>query len=319
MKAEISILIPLYNEAECVVPLLQKLSSVMDSLGRSYEVIVVDDGSTDGSAAMLDEALSSYGNLRVVVFRRNYGQTSALSAAIANSTGDILIPMDADMQNDPSDIPSLLGKLEEGFDVVSGWRRRREDAFLTRIFPSRIANFFISMISGVKLHDYGCSLKAYRREVLDDVDLIGEMHRFIPVLASWKGAKVAEIEVAHHPRTSGRSKYGLGRTFKVILDLLTLKFLGSFVTKPIYVFGGSGFGLISVSGLIAAFTLYQKFFQDAYVHRNPLFVVAVFFALVGLQLIMIGLLGEVLTRIYFQSSGKKPYVVKEIKGPGQDD
>lgn len=318
MKAEISILIPLFNEAGSIDPLLEKLSSVMDSLGRSYEVIIVDDGSTDGSAAKLDEALPKHPNLRVVVFRRNYGQTSALSAAIANSSGDILIPMDADMQNDPSDIPSLLCTLEKGYDVVSGWRRRREDPFLTRIIPSRIANFFISVISGVKLHDYGCSLKAYRREVLDEVDLIGEMHRFIPVLASWKGARVAEIEVAHHPRTSGRSKYGLGRTFKVILDLLTLKFLGSFVTKPIYVFGGSGFGLISVSGLIAAFTLYQKFYQDAYVHRNPLFVVAVFFALVGLQLIMIGLLGEVLTRIYFQSSGKKTYVVKEIKGPGKD-
>ncbi len=200
---------------------------------------------------------------------------------------------------------------------MSGWRRSREDPFLTRTLPSKIANFFISLISGVKLHDYGCTLKAYRKEVLDEVDLIGEMHRFIPVLASWKGAKVAELEVSHHPRTAGRSKYGLGRTFKVILDLLTLKFLGSFLTKPIYVFGGSGFGLISISGLVAAFTLYQKFIQGFYVHRNPLFVVAVFFALAGLQLIMIGLLGEVLARIYFQSSGKKPYVIKQIKGPAQ--
>jgi len=318
MKKDLSILIPLFNEEECVEPLLEKLSAVLSSLGKSSEIVVVDDGSTDTGPAKLEAARSKYPNLKVVTFRRNYGQTSALSAAIANSSGAILIPMDADMQNDPADIPRLLDKLEKGFDVVSGWRRRREDAFLTRTLPSRIANFMISVISGVKLHDYGCTLKAYRREVLDEVDLIGEMHRFIPVLASWKGAKVAEMEVAHHPRKAGRSKYGLGRTFKVILDLLTLKFLGSFVTKPIYAFGGSGFGLIFVSGLVAAFTLYQKFEQGAYVHRNPLFVVSVFFALAGLQLIMIGLLGEVLARIYFQSSGKKPYVVKEIKGPDED-
>ncbi|HNQ79144.1 MAG TPA: glycosyltransferase family 2 protein [Acidobacteriota bacterium] len=317
MKADVSILIPLFNEKDCVEPLLEKLSSVLPSLGGRAEIVIVDDGSTDGSGEKLDAALKIMDNLKVVTFRRNYGQTSALSAAIANSSGEILIPMDADLQNDPEDIPRLLEKLEEGFDVVSGWRRRREDPFLTRTLPSKIANFFISLISGVKLHDYGCTLKAYRKEVLDEVDLIGEMHRFIPVLASWKGAKVAELEVSHHPRTAGRSKYGLGRTFKVILDLLTLKFLGSFLTKPIYVFGGSGFGLISISGLVAAFTLYQKFIQGFYVHRNPLFVVAVFFALAGLQLIMIGLLGEVLARIYFQSSGKKPYVIKQIKGPAQ--
>lgn len=317
MKAGVSILIPLFNEKDCVEPLLEKLSSVLPSLGGRAEIVIVDDGSTDGSGDKLDAALKRMDNLKVVTFRRNYGQTSALSAAIANSSGEILIPMDADLQNDPEDIPRLLEKLEEGFDVVSGWRRRREDPFLTRTFPSKIANFFISLISGVKLHDYGCTLKAYRKEVLDEVDLIGEMHRFIPVLASWKGAKVAELEVSHHPRTAGRSKYGLGRTFKVVLDLLTLKFLGSFLTKPIYVFGGSGFGLISISGLVAAFTLYQKFIQGFYVHRNPLFVVAVFFALAGLQLIMIGLLGEVLARIYFQSSGKKPYVIKQIKGPAQ--
>ena len=317
MKADVSILIPLFNEKDCVEPLLEKLSSVLPSLGGRAEIVIVDDGSTDGSGEKLDAALKIMDNLKVVTFRRNYGQTSALSAAIANSSGEILIPMDADLQNDPEDIPRLLEKLEEGFDVVSGWRRRREDPFLTRTLPSKIANFFISLISGVKLHDYGCTLKAYRKEVLDEVDLIGEMHRFIPVLASWKGAKVAELEVSHHPRTAGRSKYGLGRTFKVILDLLTLKFLGSFLTKPIYVFGGSGFGLISISGLVAAFTLYQKFIQGFYVHRNPLFVVAVFFALAGLQLIMIGLLGEILARIYFQSSGKKPYVIKQIKGPAQ--
>jgi glycosyltransferase involved in cell wall biosynthesis len=313
MKADVSLLIPLYNEEACVEALIDKIYSVLGKLDKSCEVIIVNDGSTDRSAQNLETALNKFPNLKVVTFRRNYGQTSALAAAIANSSGRILVPLDADLQNDPEDIPALLNKLEEGFDVVSGWRKQREDTFLTRILPSKIANFFISIISGVKLHDYGCTLKAYRREVLDEVELLGEMHRFIPVLASWKGARVTEMEVAHHPRKAGKSKYGLGRTLKVILDLITLKFLGSFLTKPIYVFGGSGFALMAISFFVAMFTLYQKIAQGSYVHRNPLFVIAIFFGLAGLQLVMIGLLGEVLSRIYFQTSNKKPYVVKEIR------
>lgn len=313
MLDKISVLIPLYNEKNCIEPLLDKLTQVMKKLEKNYEIIIVDDGSDDGSDEKLDEAINKYDNLKIIRFRKNYGQTAALSAAIAECSGSIIVPMDADLQNDPEDIPKLLKKLEEGFDVVSGWRRKRKDNFFTKVIPSKIANFLVSLISGVKLHDYGCSLKAYKKEVLDEFDLIGEMHRFIPILASWKGAKVTEIEVVHHQRKIGKSKYNLTRTFKVVLDLMTLKFLGSFLTKPIYAFGGSGFGLIFISFLIALFTLYQKFHDNVYVHRNPLFVVAVFFALAGLQLIMIGLLGEVLTRIYFQSSKRKPYSIKEIK------
>lgn len=311
--SKISILIPLYNERECIQLLLKSIYDVVGKLKEEYEIVIVNDGSNDGSEEELNKAIKEYPNLKVVNFRKNYGQTAALAAAIAESCGSVLIPMDADLQNDPKDIPRLLEKLEEGYDVVSGWRRKREDNFLTRILPSKMANFLISVISGVKLHDYGCTLKAYRREVLDDIDLMGEMHRFIPILASWKGAKVAELEVVHHPRKIGKSKYNLTRTFKVILDLMTLKFLGSFLTKPIHAFGGSGLGLIFISGLIALFTLYQKFFKGTYVHRNPLFVVAVFFSLAGIQLIMIGLLGEVLSRIYFQSSKRKPYSIKDIK------
>lgn len=317
MTKEISVLIPLYNEEARVEELLEKTVAVLKDLQKNYEIIIVDDGSTDDSAKKLTEALKKFQNVKVVTFRRNYGQTSALSAAISVSAGKILVPLDADLQNDPEDIPKLIKRLEEGFDVVSGWRKKREDPFWTRILPSKIANFCISVISGVKLHDYGCTLKAYRREVLDEVDLIGEMHRFIPILASWKGAKVAEEEVKHHPRKAGKSKYGLGRTFKVLLDLITLKFLGSFLTKPIYAFGGSGFALMAISLFIAAFTLYQKLAQGTYVHRNPLFVIAVFFGLAGLQMLMMGLLGEVLSRIYFQSSNKKPYVIKETRSSDQ--
>lgn len=309
----ISLLIPLYNEKENVSILFEKVYMVLKQLNKDYEVVVVNDGSDDGSEEELNKMAEIYPNLKIVHFRKNYGQTSALSAAVALSNGDVLIPMDADLQNDPEDIPKLLKKIEEGYDCVSGWRKERKDNFFTRIVPSILANKIISIVSKVKLHDYGCTLKAYKREVLDEIELIGEMHRFIPILASWKGAKVTEIEVNHHPRKMGKSKYGLSRVFKVVLDLMTLKFLGSFLTKPIHAFGGSGFGLIFISFLIALFTLYQKLHDKVYVHRNPLFVVAVFFTIAGIQLIMIGLLGEVLSRIYFQSSNRKPYSIKEIK------
>jgi glycosyltransferase involved in cell wall biosynthesis len=310
---KISVLIPLYNERENIPLLFEKAYLVLNRLNKDYEVVAVNDGSNDGSEEELNKIAKKYPNLKIVHFRKNYGQTSALSAAVALSNGDILIPMDADLQNDPEDIPKLIDKIEEGYDCVSGWRKKRKDNFLTRRLPSIVANKIISIVSGVKLHDYGCTLKAYKREVLDEIELIGEMHRFIPILASWKGAKVTEIEVSHHPRKMGKSKYGLSRTFKVVLDLMTLKFLGSFLTKPIHAFGGSGLGLIFISGLIFLFTLYQKFFQGAYVHRNPLFVIAVFFSIAGIQFIMIGLLGEVLSRIYFQSSDRKPYAIKEIR------
>ena len=309
---EISLMVPLYNEEGNVVPLLDRIAEVMGPLGRTYEVVLVDDGSTDRTVPLLKEAVGRRPHLRAVFFRRNSGQTAALAAAIDHSLGDILIPLDGDLQNDPADIPALLAKLEEGFDVVSGWRRNRKDAFLTRTLPSKIANGLISFISGVKLHDYGCTLKAYRREVLKPVVLVGEMHRFIPILASWQGARVAEVVVTHHPRVSGKSKYGLMRTFKVVLDLLTIKFLGSFLTKPIYAFGGTGVALGMLSLALALYTLYEKVVEGVWVHRNPVFLVAIFFALAGLQLIMMGLLGELLIRIYFASSRTTPYVVREV-------
>lgn len=311
-KPDLSLLVPLYNEEANVAPLLEAIKDAMASLPRSYEVVLVDDGSSDQTPRLLREAASKDARLRVILLRRNFGQTAALAAAIAHAEADVLCPLDADLQNDPNDIPKLLAKLDEGYDVASGWRRRRKDPFFTRILPSRIANGLISFISGVHLHDYGCSLKAYRREVLENVNLVGEMHRFVPILASWQGARVAEVEVNHRPRVAGKSKYGIGRTFKVVLDLITIKFMGSFLTKPIYVFGGAGAGLGFLSALLACYTLWQKLAYGVWVHRNPLFLVAIFFGLVGVQLIMMGLLGELLTRVYFAATKTAPYVVREV-------
>ncbi len=311
-RPELSLLVPLYNEEENLEPLLDRIQEEMARLGRSYEVVLVDDGSGDGTVAGLKRAVAQRPHLRVVLLRRNSGQTAALAAAIEHSRGAVLVPLDGDLQNDPADIPKLVSKLDEGFDVASGWRRHRRDPFFTRILPSKIANGLISLISGVKLHDYGCTLKAYRREVLAPVVLLGEMHRFIPILATWQGARVAEVEVTHHPRVAGKSKYGLGRTLKVVLDLLTIKFMGSFLTKPIYAFGGAGVGLWLLSALLAAYTLWQKLAYGVWVHNNPLLLVGIFIALVGMQLIMMGLLGELLIRIYFASSGTTPYVIREV-------
>jgi glycosyltransferase involved in cell wall biosynthesis len=309
---ELSLLIPLYNEEGNLEPLLDRVEEVMTAVGKSYEVVLVDDGSTDRTVDLLRKAVATRPNLRALFFRRNSGQTAALAAAIDSSRGDILIPLDGDLQNDPADIPHLLAKLDEGYDVVSGWRRNRQDPFLTRILPSRMANGLISFISGVKLHDYGCTLKAYRREVLKPIVLLGEMHRFIPILATWQGARVTEVEVTHHPRAAGKSKYGLGRTFKVVLDLLTIKFMGSFLTKPIYAFGGAGAGLLGLSFLMALYTLWEKIVDGVWVHRNPVFLIAIFFALAGMQLLVMGLLGELLIRIYFATSKTTPYVVREV-------
>lgn len=309
---DLSLLVPLFNEEENLGALLEAIASAAASMGKPYEVVLVDDGSTDATPRLLKEAARKDPHLRAVLLRRNFGQTAALAAAIAHARGPILVPLDGDLQNDPADIPLLLAKLEEGYDVASGWRRHRRDPFFTRVLPSRLANRLISTISGVPLHDYGCTLKAYRREVLLSTDLMGEMHRFIPILASWQGARVAEVPVAHHPRLRGKSKYGLGRTFKVVLDLMTLKFMGSFLTKPIYLFGGGGITMGILGALFAAWTLYRKLFDGIYVKDQPLFLVSIFFSLVGVQLVMLGLLGEVLSRVYFAASHTPPYVVREV-------
>jgi glycosyltransferase involved in cell wall biosynthesis len=308
---QISVVIPLFNEAENVHALLDELFLELAKLGRSYEVICVDDGSRDGTFAELATIAAKRRELRVIRFRLNFGQTAAMSAGIEAARGEVIIPMDGDLQNDPADIGRLLTKLDGGLDVVSGWRKDRKDREFARKLPSRIANRLISVISGVRLHDYGCSLKAYRRAVLSDVKLYGEMHRFIPIYARWQGARVGELEVNHRPRRSGRSKYGLSRTFKVVLDLMVVKFLASFATKPIYVFGG--FGLLSFACAAVAFlwALYYKLAGLKDFVQTPLPLLTVMFVLVGALSLLMGLLAELVVRTYYESQDKRPYLVAE--------
>lgn len=309
-RYELSIFLPVYNEEENLRPLHEKVTAAMAALGRSYEVIYVDDGSKDRSFQVLEAIANEDPRVKVVRFRRNYGQTAAMAAGIHAATGEILIPMDADMQNDPADIQNLLDKLEEGYDVVSGWRKDRKDNSFTRTLPSRVANWLISGISGVRLHDYGCSLKAYRREVLEDVQLYGEMHRFIPIYASWAGASVAEIPVTHHARVHGQSKYGLNRILKVALDLITVKFLSTYATKPIYVFGGAGFMSIFMAMLSGSYALYLKLAGLADFIQTPMPLLTVTLLILGVQLILMGLLAEIMVRTYHESQGKRIYQVK---------
>jgi glycosyltransferase involved in cell wall biosynthesis len=311
---QLSIVIPCYNEAETIdrlVSVLDKAVADLGTQGHDTELIVVDDGSSDTSFEKLERAAQGRPWLRIIRFRRNYGQTAALAAGFRAATGQVLIPMDADLQNDPSDIPRLLAKLDQGYDVVSGWRRERKDKMITRKIPSWIANWIIGHFLGLPLHDYGCTLKAYRREFLESVNLYGEMHRFIPVYAKWAGARVTELAVTHHPRREGRSKYGVLRTFKVLLDLATVKFLGDYSTKPLYLFGGLGFVLCSSGVVVAAFTLFQKLVEHIWVHRNPLLVIAVFLFMLGVQLIMLGLLAEIQIRTYHEASAKPTYLVRQ--------
>jgi glycosyltransferase involved in cell wall biosynthesis len=309
---QFSVIVPLYNEAENVTILLRELREVLEGVDRRWEVVFVDDGSTDGTTEALRTMALEDARIRTVVFRRNFGQTAALSAGFDNARGDIVISMDGDLQNDPRDIPRLLAKVDEGYDVVSGWRRKRHDAFVTRRLPSMAANWLIGRLTKVRIHDYGCTLKAYRRDVIENVKLYGEMHRFIPVYASWVGAKVLEIEVNHRARTHGKSKYGLLRIFKVILDLITVKFLGSYGTSPIYAFGGSGLILCMLGVLSAGFTIWEKIDRGTFVHRNPLILLAVFLFLLGTQSILIGLLAEISIRTYYESQNKPTYFVREI-------
>ncbi|MFH2006918.1 MAG: glycosyltransferase family 2 protein [bacterium] len=315
---DLSIVIPCYNEVESLPPLVEALDRFVadhQSRGGSVEVLVVDDGSTDGSPELVGGLAATRPHLRLIRLRRNFGQTAAMAAGFDHATGEVVVPMDADLQNDPADIPLLLERLDEGYDVVSGWRRRRQDFWLTRRLPSTIANWVIGRVGGLRLHDYGCTLKAYRRDVLQHVHLYGEMHRFIPLHAKWTGARVAEVEVSHHPRRQGRSKYGLGRTFKVLLDLITVKFLGDFSTKPLYFFGGVG-SVLCLGGVASAIvTLVQKYSSGAWVHRNPLLLVAVFLFIIGLLLISMGLLGELLVRVYHESQGKPIYILAEPVRP----
>ena len=310
-RPQVSVVIPVYNEEQNVAPLLEELVRELEALGRTWEVICVDDGSRDRTFEELAAWAAREPRLRVIKFRRNFGQTAAMSAGIEAALGDVIVPMDGDLQNDPADIGKLLAELDRGHDVVSGWRKERKDREFGRKLPSRIANRLISLISGVRLHDYGCSLKAYRREVLQGVKLYGEMHRFIPIYASWQGAKVTELVVNHRERRAGTSKYGLGRTLKVVLDLMVVKFLASYATKPIYVFGG--FGLASFFGafVAVAWALYFKVAGLKDLVETPLPLLAAMLTLVGVLSLLMGLLAELQVRTYYESQDKRPYLVAE--------
>ncbi|MCX5794725.1 MAG: glycosyltransferase family 2 protein [Elusimicrobia bacterium] len=313
-KPYLSVIIPVYNEEESLPGLGEELSGVLGGLHKPCEVILVDDGSTDASYAGIQALVKRYPGFKGLRLGRNVGQTAALSAGIAQAQGEIIAMLDADRQNDPRDIPMLLTKFGEGYDVVSGWRKDRQDPGLTRILPSRIANGLISWITGVRLHDYGCTLKLYRSVYLKSVRLYGEMHRFIPAFAGFLGARIVEVPVNHRPRTQGVSKYGLGRTFKVVLDLITVKFMDAYMAKPIYLFGGSGLAMCGIGILMAAYTLYHKFHDHVFVKDQPLFQVSIFFALAGLQLLLLGLVAEILIRVYFDIKDKPPYFIRETVG-----
>ena len=314
---EVSVFLPVFNEEPNLEPLHAKLCDALASLGRTAEIIYVDDGSSDGSLKVLREIARTDARVRVVALRRNYGQTAAMAAGIDAARGEVLIPMDADMQNDPADIVRLLDKIDEGFDVVSGWRKNRQDKLITRKIPSMMANRLISWIGGVPLHDYGCSLKAYRRESLQDVQLYGEMHRFIPIYASWSGARVTELPVEHHARTMGKSKYGLSRTIKVVFDLMTIKFMASYQTKPLYLFGWAGLLTLFLSFLSAVLAFLMKYAHwphHADFVQTPLPVVATVMLVLGVQFFLMGLLAEMLVRTYHESQAKPIYTVRERIG-----
>ena len=318
---ELSLFLPVLDEEESLRPMHEKIRSALDALGKTAEVIYVDDGSTDKSFSILRDLAGDDKRVRVISLRRNYGQTAAMSAGIDAARGDILIPMDADLQNDPADIKRLLDKLDEGYDVVSGWRKNRQDKLISRKIPSQIANRVISWIGGVPLHDYGCSLKAYRRDVIQDVRLYGEMHRFIPIYASWAGARVTEIPVDHHARTMGKSKYGISRTIKVIFDLMTIKFMASYQTKPIYVFGTFGMLAFLASIFAALYAIFLKFadvfglpqYQADFV-ETPLPVLSIVMFAISVQFFLMGLLAELQVRTYHESQDKAIYAVRERIG-----
>jgi glycosyltransferase involved in cell wall biosynthesis len=312
----ISIVLPVYNEADSIPPLYEQLTTALKALHRTYEIVFVDDGSVDRSFDQLHRIADRDRHVRVIRFRRNFGQTAALQAGIEYSRGEVLVFLDADLQNDPRDIGALVQKVDEGYDVVSGWRKDRQDSFWTRRLPSRVANALISLVTGVHLRDYGCTLKAYRREAIEGVKLYGEMHRFIPAFATLAGASVTEVPVSHHARRYGRSKYGISRTMRVLLDLITVKFLGTYATKPSYAFGFIGI-LLGVGALLAAAIVVVEKFTPPYpeAHNNPLLLLAVFLAILGVQFLMLGLLAELIIRTYHESQGKAIYVVREVLEP----
>jgi glycosyltransferase involved in cell wall biosynthesis len=316
MRPEISVVIPIYNEALNLDDLQRELSASLASLGRPYEILFVDDGSQDGSLEKLAAIEAGDSHVRVLRLRRNFGQTAAFSAGFDNARGDVVVTSDGDLQNDPADIPRLLAKLDEGFDMVCGWRQKRQDPLSKRI-PSFFANRLISWATGVKLHDYGCSLKAIRAEVVKGIRLYGEMHRFIPAVASWMGVSVAEIPVAHRPRTRGQSKYGIGRTVRVLLDLFTVKFLGAYGTRPSHLFGLMGLASGSAGLGILGYLAWIRLFEDTAIGGRPLLILGALLFLTGVILVSFGLIAELLVRTYHESQGKPIYFVRELH-PGAE-
>jgi glycosyltransferase involved in cell wall biosynthesis len=311
MTPALSVVLPVYNERENLAPLLEEINRALNG-GSPFEVIAVDDGSTDGSGLLLRRLAQTRPWLRVILLRRNCGQSAALDAGFRCVRGRLVATMDADGQNDPADLPMLMEAMErEDADFVSGRRASRQDALIMRKLPSRAANFIIRRVTRTKLRDLGCSLKLYRRDLVNDLHLYGEMHRFIGVLVEGMGARSVEVDVNHRPRRAGKSKYGIGRAYKVILDLLTVWFMRGYETKPIYIFGGAGVVLGALSASLAAYVLYQKLALDVYVHRNPLFILAVMLAVIGVQFLVLGLLAEILVRTYFESRRRPSYQVRE--------
>ncbi len=309
---DISVVIPVFNEEDGLPSLNAMLRDALDQLPISSEIIFVDDGSTDGSVAVLSALAARDSRIQVIRLRRNYGQTAAMMAGIQHASGAVIIPMDADGQNDPHDIPRLLAKLDEGYDVVSGWRNAREDKAMSRVLPSKIANWLISRVMGVSLHDYGCTMKAYKRDVIEDVRLYGEMHRFIPIFAAWEGARVTELPVTHHPRKFGTSKYGLGRIVRVLLDLLTLFFIDRALDRPMQFFGKIGLGAFVLSVLVFIWALSLRFFFGTSLIQTPLPLLAATVGLSGVLFLLLGIIAEIMTRTYFESRGKAPYKIKTI-------
>ncbi len=311
LTLDLSIVVPIYNEEGNILALYAGIGAALADIPLEYEVILVDDGSIDNTFTILMKLAREDPRVKVIRLRRNFGQTAAMAAGFDAATGSVLVPMDGDMQNDPADIPRLMEKMREGYDVVSGWRKDRMDAFLNRKLPSVIANYVISLMTGIKLHDYGCTLKAYRREIIEGINLYGEMHRFVPALASQVGARMAEIPVNHRHRLHGKSKYGISRTLRVMLDLLTVKFLLAYSTKPIQLFGKWGIYTLLAAFLSGGATLYMKFFEHTNMNRNPLLILTAFLLFMGVQFIVLGLLGELNARTYYEAQGKPIYVVRE--------
>jgi len=311
---KVSVVIPVFNERDCLDELARRLTQTLSGLAVDYEVIFINDGSTDGSEEKLDQLSRADRRLRAVHFRRNFGQTAAMMAGFDQARGEVVVTMDADLQNEPEDIPRLLAELEKGYDLCSGWRAARRDRALTRVWPSKIANWMISKLTGVRLHDYGCSLKAYRREVLNGIQLHGEMHRFIPIYVSLNGAKVTEIPVNHNPRTTGKSSYGLERIYKVGLDLIVIKFLYHYSRKPIYFFGGFAMLFLTASFLATVFAIFLKLWGGRNLVRTPLPQLIVLTGIIGVICILMGLLAEMIMRTYYETQNKKSYAVKNSNG-----